>query len=196
MPYPRRAILAVPLLLAACGGDEPVRTSFPALRYDYLTPLRLNVATLAMADLPPPGPLDAQSPVPLGAAVQAMARDRLSASGSGGQAVFTVDEARITGAGRRGGGGGLDGVIAVHLDVLTPEGTRAGFAEARVARRSTGTGRDLRGAVYDMTRQMLDDLNIELEFQLRRSLKDWLQDATTAPAPPPVEQQDLRAPGT
>jgi hypothetical protein len=35
---------------------------------------------------------------------------------------------------------------------------------------------------------------VEFEFQVRRSLRDWLQEATTAPPPPPVEQQDLRAP--
>jgi hypothetical protein len=52
----------------------------------------------------------------------------------------------------------------------------------------------LRSALYDMTKQMLDDMNVELEFQIRRSLRDNLQSTTTAPAPPPVEQQDLSAP--
>ena len=41
----RRASLLLPLMLGACGGDEAA-TSFPPLRYDYLAPLRLNVAAI------------------------------------------------------------------------------------------------------------------------------------------------------
>ena len=119
-----------------------------------------------------------------------MLRDRLSAGGSSGRAVATIEEARIT-----RGGGGLDGAMAVRVDVLAADGTKAGFAEAQVARRLDGVGRDIRGALYDMTKQMLDDMNVELEFQLRRSLRDYLQTTSTAPAPAPVQQQDLSAPG-
>ena len=53
---------------------------------------------------------------------------------------------------------------------------------------------DLPAALYDMTRAMMDDMNVELEFQIRRSLRDWLQDPTAAPPPAPVEQQELPAP--
>ena len=63
----RRNVVLLPLLLAACGGDDlPQRTEFPALRYSYLTPLRLNVATVDVADAPPPGPLDGLNPAPPG----------------------------------------------------------------------------------------------------------------------------------
>ena len=53
---------------------------------------------------------------------------------------------------------------------------------------------DLRTALYDITTQMMQDMNVEFEFQVRQSLRDWLQVATTAPPPPPVEQQPLGAP--
>ena len=188
MRLPRRAALALPLWLAACGDDGPPRSYEPP-RYDYLTPLRLNVASLDMAPLPPPGPLDQAAPFPLAPALQQMAQDRLSASGSSGRAMLTIEEARITRE-----GSGLDGVMAVHLDVLAADGTKTGFAEARVVRRVARSGSNLRAALYDMTRQMLDDMNVELEFQLRRSLRDYLQTTSTAPPPAPVQQQDLAPP--
>ena len=188
----RRGVLLLPLLLAACGGDDlPQRTEFPALRYDYLAPLRLNVATVDVPDAPPPGPLDQVNPAPPGQTLRRMATDRIGAGGATGRAVFVVDQAGITQA-----GDGLSGVMAVHLDVLRPDGGRAAFAEARVTRQASLPRRpDLPAALYDMTRAMMDDMNVELEFQVRRSLRDWLQSAETAPAPAPVQQQDLSAPG-
>ena len=177
-----------PLALAACGGDGPPRV-FTPLRYDYLTPLRLNVATIEMAPLPPPSPLDASSPAPAAQAVQQLIEDRLSAAGSSGRAVAKIDEARIARIGNV-----LEGTVSVRIDVITADGGRAGFTEARVTRRLSGFGRDLRGGLYDITKQMLDDMNVELEFQIRQSLRDYLQTTTTAPAPAPVQQQDLSAP--
>ena len=187
----RRAALLLPFGLAACGSDDPPpRVSFPELHYDYLTPLRLNVASVDMVD-GPPGPLDAQNPAPPGAALRRMALDRIGAGGSTGRAVFTIDTATIT-----QGGPGLSGIMAVHLDILSPDGGRVAFAEARVFRGTALPRRgDLRGTLYDLTRAMMDDMNVELEFQVRRNLREWLQEATTAPAPAPVERQDLSGPG-
>ncbi len=185
----RRWALLAPLVLAACTADAPPR-SFPPLRSDFLTPLPLNVGTLEIGEPPPPGALDAQSPAPPGPALKQMAQDRLSAGGRVGRAVFTIDEARVLRS-----GSGLDGVMAVHLEVLGADGARAGIAEARVTRRSTGVSRsELPGGLYDITRLMLADMNVEFEFQLRRSLQPWLQETTTAPAPAAVEKQDLTAP--
>ena len=197
-PLPRRAALALvpPLLAAACGPGTSIpetRTSFPPLRYDHLTPIRLNVAEIAVDErfVPAPDGLDAQSPVRPGDALRAMARDRLLPGGSSGRAVFVIDEATIVRA-----QGGLNGTMAVRLDVLAADGTQAGFAEARVSRRRVGTerGESLRAVLYEMTRQMMDDMNVEFEFQVRRALRDWIQDTATAPTPAPVERQDLSAP--
>ncbi len=181
----RRMALLLPL--AACGVDEPPR-AMPPLRYDYLKPLPLNVAVVDVSNAPPPSPIEAQSPEPAGMALRQMALDRLIAGGTLGRAVFVIDEAWINRV-----PGGLQGMLAAHLDVVTTEGVRAGFAEARVARSATAPG-DLRGALYDLTRQMLDDMNVEFEFQVRRSLREWLQDTATAPPPAPVEQQELPTP--
>jgi len=181
--------LLLPLAAAACAGEE-VQREMPPLRYDYLTPLPLNVAMVDVGNAPPASPVEAQSPAPAGMALRQMALDRLVAAGTLGRAVFVIDEARIDSV-----PDGLQGVLAAHLDVLTTEGTRAGFAEARVSRSATIQG-GLRGALYDLTRQMMDDMNVEFEFQVRRSLRDWLQIPTTAPAPAPVEQQDLGGPAS
>ena len=187
----RTVLLLLPLLTACVGDDLPQRTEFPALHYDYLTPLRLNVATVDVPDAPPPGPLDQVNPAPPGQTLRRMALDRIGAGGTTGRAVFVVDQAGITEA-----GDGLSGVMAVHLDVLRPDGGRAAFAEARVTRQASLPRRaDMPTALYDMTRAMMDDMNVELEFQARRSLRDWLQSAETAPAPAPVQQEDLSAPG-
>jgi len=183
----RRSVLLLPLLAAACGGDDPLRAT-PPLSFDYLTKLRLNVATVDVGDAPPPSPVEASSPAPIGAALRQMALERLAPGGSAGRAAFVIDEAMVVRVGGR-----LEGLMAVHLDVLTGEGTRSGFAEARVSRALTARG-DMRGAMYDLTRQMMDDMNVEFEFQVRRSLRDWLQETATAPAPAPVERQDLGAP--
>lgn len=185
----RRAVLLLPIYLVACADDPPPRV-FEPLKYDFLAPLRLNVAGIDIGDPPPPGPLDAQSPAPPGPALRQLAQDRLGVGGSTGRAVFTIDDAQVSRIADT-----LEGAMAVHLDILGADGTPGGHAEARVTRRTTGIGRDgLQGALYDMTRQMLADMNVELEFQIRRTLKPFLQDVTTEAMPLPVQKQDLSAP--
>ncbi len=191
----RRSVLLLPLLAAACEGDEVPRNFAPP-NYGYLTPIQLNVANIEVDDRSPPAAdnsVEGASPLRPSDALKQMANDRLVAAGSAGRAVFVIDQASLTRA-----GGGIDGLMAVHLDVFAgPGGERAGFAEARVARRRTSsdTGEDARAVLYDFTVQMMNDMNVEFEFQVKRSLRDWLQAAAgAAPAPPPVQSEDLSAP--
>jgi hypothetical protein len=192
----RRTVLLLPLLAAACA-DDTVPQSFPLPNYRYLTPIRLNVASIEVDDRSVPiggNSVEAMSPLRPADALKEMATDRLVAAGSAGRAVFVIDQASLVQA-----NGGIDGVMAVHLDVYAGGATRAGYAEARVVRRrtSTNTDEDPRAVLYDFTLQMMRDMNVEFEFQVRRSLKDWLQQtAPGAPLPPPVQSQDLGAPGT
>jgi hypothetical protein len=92
--------------------------------------------------------------------------------------------------------GGIEGTFGVELDIYTSTNTRAAYAEARVYRRTEPDGDDLRGAVYDLERQLMEAMNVELEFQVRRSLKAWVAAAPGASPPAPVEQQALPPPGS
>ncbi len=191
----RRSVLLLPLLAAACGDSEPPR-NFALPSYTYLTPIRLNVANIEVDDRSPPATgnsVEGVSPLRPSDALKQMANDRLVAAGSAGRAVFVIDQASLKRV-----DGGIEGLMAVHLDVFAGQGgERAGFAEARVARRrtSTDTGEDSRAVLYDFTVQMMNDMNVEFEFQVKRSLRDWLQGtAGRAPPPPPVQTEDLSAP--
>lgn len=193
----RRSVLLLPLLAAACADDDEAPRVFNPPTYAYLTPIRLNVASVQVEDRSPASPsgsLDGLSPLRPSDALKQMASDRLSAAGSAGRAVFVIDQAQLVRA-----RGGVDGLLAVHLDVFAGDGdTRAGFAEARVVRRRTSNDADenSRAVLFDFVTQMMNDMNVEFEFQVKRSLREWLQTTDrTAPAPAPVQSQDLDAPG-
>ncbi len=192
----RRSALLLPLLAVACSGDEDAPRSFSLPSYSYLTPIRLNVANLEVDDQTPPAggnSIEGLSPLRPSDALKQMANDRLVAAGTAGRAVFVIDQASLQRM-----AGGIEGTMAIHLDVFAgPGGERAGYAEARVARRrtSTDTGEDSRAVLYDFTVQMMNDMNVEFEFQVKRTLRDWLQEtAGTAPPPAPVQAEDLSAP--
>ena len=181
-------------MLAGCGGGPPPRHYEPA-SYSYLTPLRIRVGSIETDDqwVPAAGVPDvsALSPLPPIDALRRMAQDRLIAVGSGGRAVFRIEDAGINRIGDQ-----LQGHLGVLLDIYTSGNTRTAYAEARVARASivTASGPEgLRSALYDLTKQMMSDMNVEFEFQIRHSLHDWLQDAPdSGPAvPAPVTAQPL-----
>ena len=190
----RRAALLLPLAIAACAGDEPTERAYPPLRFGYLTPIQLNVARITVENRFVPGPddrgaLDPASPVD---ALQRMATDRLRAFGASGSAVFVIKDASLVQDGRA-----FSGTLAVELDVDGDTGVRAGYAEARVYRRidpGDDGPRDAGAILYSLTKQLMDAMNVEFEFQVRRSLKDYITTGT-APAPAPVEQQALPPPG-
>ncbi len=185
----RRSSLLLPLLLAACGGRSNRR--YPPLHYGHLTPLRLNVAAIQIEQryvpsgvAPDVSQLDPMPPVQ---ALRNMAADRLQAFGSSGQAVFVIQEASLNRQRDT-----ILGSFAVELDVYTSANTRAGFAEARVSRTYTGDLDDLASTLYDMTKDMMDTMNVEFEFQVRRSLGAWL--LPEGAVQPSVQQQPLMAP--
>lgn len=208
----RRACLVLPLLsIAACGGrgDAPA----PVLRrpdgYAWLTPLRLNVASVEVADQAAPGAATrADPPTPLipTAEVARMGRDRLSAVGTAGTARFTVQAASLT---REKLGSGLFSesserltcVLRCRVEILNAEGRSVAFAEAEARQVATRPedGADAAGRnAAEVVARAMDDLNVEFEVQVRRALRDWLSEtATSAPAPEPmgapggVQREDL-----
>ena len=185
----RRAALLLPLLLAGCGSRE--KRTFPPLRYDHLLPLQLNVAAIAIEQRFAPSnaspDVSQYAPVSPLRALRTMAEDRLQALGSGGQATFIIQDASLT---RRRDT--LSGSFAVQLDVRGAPGALGaptGYARAQVSGSYTGDLGDLSGPLYDLTKDLMDRMNVEFEYQVRRSLAAWLVPAGANRAP--VEQQPL-----
>lgn len=182
----RRASLLLPWLLAGCGGRTP--RTYPPLRYSYLTPLRINVSTLQIEQrfVPSGVPPDVSQadPAPPLQALRAMAEDRIQTLGNADLAVFVIEDASLTRQKDT-----VVGNFAVQLDIYNTPTTRAAYARASVSSTYTGDLDDLPSRLYDMTKDMMDRMNVEFEYQVRRSLGSWL---LTAGAPQaPVEQQPL-----
>jgi hypothetical protein len=182
--------LLLPLALAACGGPPP---SYPTLRYDYLPPIRLNVASIEVQqDYVPSGvapdvsPLDPAPPV---AALRQMAADRLKPFGPAGRAVFVIQNASLIQEDDT-----ITGTFAVRLDIYTSANSRVGYAEARVSHSHSGHIDDMHSVLYDMTKQLMDEMNVQFEYQVVHSLRDWVVSGTAMPTP--VQQQPLVTPGS
>ena len=186
----RRLLLLLPLAAAACGSQPP--PVFEPLRYNYLPPLQLNAATIEIAQrfIPAGVPPDVslQDPVPPIDALKVMATDRLQAFGTANKAVFTIRDASMT---RQGDV--VAAVMAVSLTILDDTGGQLGVAEAQVESRHTGRIDDLRTVLYDMTKSMMSEMNVEFEYQIRHNLKTSLTDGAAPEAP--VEQAPLDQPG-
>ncbi len=191
--------LLLPLLLTGCFfTSSPPAYNFAPLSYSYLTPLRLSVGSISIDDswTPRGGGRDVSSlsPVQPVDALRQMAQDRLAATGTTGRAVFRIEDASIIRRGDR-----FDGQLAVVLDIYNAQDVRTAYAEARVARATSGADTDpdsVRQTLYTLTKQMMDDMNVEFEYQLRHSLHDWLQGSQpdTSPVPTPVDAQPLAPP--
>jgi hypothetical protein len=196
----RRLLLALPLGAIACAGrDEPPAALPPLVSgYGHLTPIRLNVASLALIE-PAPGAVRVDEPAPLNPAreMRRMAEERLVAMGNEGEARFLIRAAEFRRE-RLAPPGGLTGLFAgepgerltcrlmARLELRADQGQRNAFVEAEARRtRSLPEGTSAaarRRAAEEVVRQGMDDLNVELEFQVRRSLRDWLSEAAV-PAP-------------
>ena len=186
----RRAALLLPLLLAACGGDDEAPFpeaggDFPPLRYGSLPPIKLNVQRVETARgfVPPIGGEEVigLSPVDPVETLYAMVRDRLQPVAQSGTATFRVITASIT---RRRDT--LNGVLAVRLDVR--DGDNTGYVVARVTANHSGKIASQRAALYDLMKIMMSEMNVELEFQLRNKLKAWVVNTEPVPAPVPQAQ--------
>jgi len=195
----RRLLLALPLVAGACASGTPDALPPLVTGYRHLTPIRLNVSEVEVLN-PAPAAIrvDESAPVRPEREMVRMAQERLVATGTEGQARFVVQTAEF----RReslAGPGGLAGLFSgepgerltvrlqSRLEILAPDGRRAGFVEAEARRQRTlpdgATAAERRRAAEEVVRQSMDDLNVELEFQVRRNLRQWLDQGGGAPVP-------------
>ncbi|MGC9269850.1 hypothetical protein [Acidiphilium sp.] len=169
--------LAAPLGLAACSSGPPVQTSFPELQYTYLPQITLKVASVQVRDDYLPGPNAAslidEAPEAPAAVLERMARERLIGDGSPGSAVFVIKRASLHQVGDN-----LEGTMTVELSVRTSNGERVGYADATVSRSETAPSNEtpdrIRAALYQLTKRMMADMNVELQYQIQKSLPEWL----------------------
>jgi hypothetical protein len=193
----RRSFLLLPLVAAACADRlEPVPLPPGPLSYKYLAPLPLNVAGIDIAEealAPVPGDIGARLSPSAPEAVRIMARDRLLAVGTTGQARFSVSQAQVIQQ-----EGSLTCLLGCRLEVLSGLGSRLGFAEAAVTRSVSGPEARRPQAPEALLRRAMDDLNVEFEFQTRRALKDWMSQVApnadggmAAPGPGLIGVEDL-----
>ena len=192
----RHVLAALPLLLAACYEPSPPHPDFTPLSFDYLSKLKLLVATIdidnefAKQDTAETQHVEQLSPTQPQDALTRMAQDRLIPAGNNGHAVFTIIDASIVRV-----PGGFEGSMHVRLDITTSDGAKSGFTEAKASRtyHPADTSDDAtRAALYELTKLMMSDINVELEYQVKQKLRDYLQTGDeTAPPPPPVQTQDL-----
>ncbi|MEO9191915.1 MAG: hypothetical protein ABI224_18190 [Acetobacteraceae bacterium] len=192
----RRAVLLSALLAASCSSEptaSPVSQAAP-LDFSYLLPLRLNVATVEVEQryvpqgVPPDvSPLDPVQPV---AALRTMGEQRLKADGATGRAVFAINDASLLRQGDL-----ITGTMSVELDIFDASGARQGYAQATVVRQLAGATGDLSTALYQFTRAMMDQMNVEFEYQVRHALSAWLLPEGAVPSPVQATPLSPPAPG-
>ncbi|MDE2334360.1 MAG: hypothetical protein KGK10_07465 [Rhodospirillales bacterium] len=196
----RFAILTSLLLaLAGCAGSAPPPAPYPALRYAYLTKLRLNVAKLAIDDSWVPSGeathveyLAPEQPV---TALRQMAEDRLELDGTSGMADFGIDDASIIQVHDH-----YDAHFAVHLTLLDANGKPLGSIKAAVKDSRTfmsDSPQAQKSDLYELLKTTMNDMNVEFEYQMRKHLGKYLLAAKPlAPPPPSVQTQTLGQPGS
>lgn len=191
-------LLVSPMIgLTACSHDEP--KTFAPLTYDYLNPIFFNVGQMDVQNLAGtqryPRDVTNLSPVLPASALQNMANTRFQARGSAGKAVFTINRASL----QEQGHNGIYGQMDATLDIYNSSNKKVGSVQASVNHTydidSSKGAASSRANLYDATQKLMQDMNVELEFQIRKHLSSWIVDATGTPISGGVQTQDLGKPG-
>ncbi len=204
MSFRFAALLAL-LALSACGGGPP--PVFAPLDYSYLPPITLKVTAVNITNdyVPSTGAagMIAQDPVVPADVLMRTLQHRLIASGAPGTANVTLKDASIDQA-----GASLIGAMDVEVAVASPDGRSTGFVEAQTtvtapAPDPNSSQADVQTALYNLTKQMMDGINVQLQYQLQHSLGNWivmsgagvLAPLGSNPAPTAIQATPLPSPG-
>ncbi len=165
------------LALAACSSPPPPQ-NFAPLDYSYLRPFTFKVANISVVNNYVPGPDEAQlnsnNPAPPAPALLAMLNHRMQPSGQPGNGTVTVQTASIT-----EGGGNLNGQMTVDINLTSADGRSTGFAEASVtasapAPDGDNNSPDMQAALYQMTKKLMDAINVQLPYQITHNIPSWV----------------------
>lgn len=185
--------LGLLLALAACQSPPP-KPAFPQIGFGHEETLRLDVGSIAVEQgyrpsLEPPyvGHLFPQPP---GQVAQRWAQERLLAMGGPRRAVVTLRDASvrevelprtsgIKGAFTTDQTERYDARVAADIAIFEPDGRRSAFAQAE-ATRSTSVPEDATLAEreqiwFQLTEQLMQDFDAEMERQIRGSLSGYLR---------------------
>jgi hypothetical protein len=192
-PYSIFAVFA----LAACSAPPPLQT-FAPLDYSYLPPLVLKVASLNVVNNYVPSPSQAtligEDPVSPITTLENMLNRRLVASGAPGTATIAIQTASIDQV-----NGNLTGTMTVDVSVSSPDGRSTGYAEATVSASQTAPDsdaslNDTQAALYGLTKRLMEDMNVQLQYQLQHNLSSWISWSAT-PGAAPLAAGAAGAPG-
>ncbi len=176
--------------LGGCGDASPPPPPpvFGALNYDYLPPIVLNISNITIANnyVPDAGaePLIGQDPAPPAPTLTAMLQHRLVANGTPGNGTVTIENASIEPVADN-----YVGVMAVRLDVASSDGLKTGFTEASVSVSQSMPDADAdpdqtQAVLYSITKQLMDAMNVQLQYQIQHNMGSWISYTSTAVTPP------------
>jgi hypothetical protein len=179
---------ALAACLSACSSSPPPPPQvFSPLTYNYLPPIRLTVSNVTLQNQYVPDPaaatLDGENPSPLADTIMAMAQHRLVANGTPGTATFTIQTASIEPVGDN-----YVGNVSVRLDVVSADGRKTGYTVASVnvtqtAPDADASQNDVQAELYSITKQLMDRLNVQLQYQIQSNMSSWVSYGTNAAVP-------------
>lgn len=172
--FVRCILLMFVFIISACNESSQASANYPSYAYDHLSKIELNVRSIDIDDnWVPRGAgrrVEHIAPISLREAQRRMAEDRLIAVGASGRAVFVIEDASIV-----RGSYDYHGTLAVRVDIVDDTGIRLGHTRAQVelVRSMTDeTELAMRADLYDFVRDLMAEMNIVFEYNIRHTLQD------------------------
>lgn len=169
-------ILAAFSVLAGLTGcaEEPSQEHFNTPSYTYLPQLYLKVAQVKVHDKSKgSSSLVTNTPYPIDSRAITMAEQRLKPRAGAGEANFTVENVEVTKNSRV-----YSATLKIQLQCENPDmnasSTMTAFVKDDVTRTN---GASEAKTLNDLASKIMDDMNVEIEYQLRNKMPQWLTNA-------------------
>lgn len=181
----KKLVFALPLLvLAGCGTSSPA-PNFAPLNYSYLPPILLKVSQINVTNSYVPTPSQVQTavldPAPPAETLLTMLKQRLQPSGQPGTATVTVQTAYVDQV-----KGNLVGQMTVDVNLASADGRSTAFTEASVSAMQTAPQSDdpadMQVALYDLTKQLMTQMNVQLQYEIQKNIPTWISWANNGTA--------------